>query len=207
MIATSVLFYYFSPKLFVLIQSHLNQKLVFYTVAEPFLSHVKLALAAAVMTLMPIFTTCLWHILAKPFALTRLNQLLFVVATCLLFYLGAAFCYLTTLKYGIDFLLGFGSEQLQPVISIGKFINFVSAFVLGFGIIFELPILMVFLAKTGVVPRTSFEKNRRYAILAITIVAAILTPTPDVFNLMLMGGPLYGLYEAGIISLRVMRIS
>lgn len=207
LVATSLVYYWLSPQLFTLIQSHLHQKLVFFTVAEPFLAHVKLALAAAIITIMPVGVTCLWRVLAKPFSLNWLSQFFFVVFTCILFYLGALFCYVITLKYGIEFLLGFSSDQLQPVISIGKFVNFVTVFVLGFGLIFELPIAMIFLAKTGLVPRHVFAKNRRYALLAITIVASILTPTPDVFNLMLMGGPLYALYEAGIIVLRIMRIS
>lgn len=206
LVATTLVYYLFSPQLFSVLQTHLNQKLVFFTVAEPFLAHVKLALAASVMTLMPVVVTCLWRVLAKPFSLNWLSQLLFIAFTCILFYLGTLFCYIITLKYGIEFLLGFSSEQLQPVISIGRFVNFVTVFVLGFGLIFELPIAMVFLAKTGLLPRKVFEKNRRYALLAITIVAAILTPTPDVFNLFLMGAPLYTLYEAGIIVLRAMRI-
>lgn len=204
--ATSLIYYWFSPQLFTLIQNHLHQKLVFFTVAEPFLAHIKLALTAAILTLLPVIVTCLWRALAKPFALNWLSQLLFITFTSILFYLGALFCYIITLKYGIEFLLGFSSDQLQPVISIGKFVNFVTVFVLGFGLIFELPIAMVFFAKTGLIPRQVFEKNRRYALLAISIVASILTPTPDIFNLLLMGGPLYALYEAGIIVLRVMRI-
>jgi len=205
--ATTLVCYWLSPRFFTLLQSHLHQKLVFFTVAEPFLAHVKLALAAAIITLLPVFTACLWRALATPFALTRLSQFFFIAFTCLLFYLGALFCYIITLQYGIEFLLGFSSDQLQPVISIDRFVNFVTVFVLGFGLIFELPIAMVFLARTGLTPRHVFEKNRRYAILAISIVAAILTPTPDVFNMLLMGVPLYALYESGIIVLRVMRIS
>jgi sec-independent protein translocase protein TatC len=111
-----------------------------------------------------------------------------------------------TLPFGINFLLGFGSEQLRPVIAITRFVNFVTLFVLAFGAIFELPVFMVFLARVGVCPRRTFEKNRRYAILVIAIVAALLTPTPDVVNMLLMGGPLYLLYESGIIILRLMGV-
>jgi sec-independent protein translocase protein TatC len=65
---------------------------------------------------------------------------------------------------------------------------------------------MVFSAKVGIITRQTFERNRRYAVLIISILAAVLTPTPDVFNMMLMGGPLYLLYEAGILVLRMMKI-
>jgi sec-independent protein translocase protein TatC len=111
-----------------------------------------------------------------------------------------------TLPFGIKFLLGFGSEELKPVISIGRFVNFVTLFILAFGVIFELPIFMVFLAKVGISSRRFFSKHRRYAVLLIAIIAALLTPTPDVVNMLLMGGPLYLLYEAGILILLLMRI-
>ena len=113
---------------------------------------------------------------------------------------------LLPLPFGINFLLGFGSEELKPVISIGRFVNFVTVFILAFGLIFELPILMVFTAKIGLVSRRFFSRHRRYALLLIAIVAALLTPTPDIVNMLLMGGPLYLLYELGIVILAMMRI-
>jgi sec-independent protein translocase protein TatC len=206
LVGTTLVFYFLAPQLFEIMQGHLHQKLVFFSVAEPFIAHVKLALATAIFCLMPLPVACLWRALAQPFKLTWLSQVSFSVFTCLLFYAGALFCYTITLAYGIEFLLGFSSEQLQPVISIDKFVTFVTVFILGFGLIFELPIFMIFMAKTGLLPREVFEKNRRYAVLVISIVAAVLTPTPDVFNMMLMGVPLYGLYEAGIIIMKVLKI-
>lgn len=206
-IATAtLLFYTVSPKLFSLLQNHLNQDLVFFTVAEPFIAHLKLSFGLAIFTLMPVIIFFFWQAMTKPFQLSRLSRFWFVCFTCLLFYSGASFCYFITLPYGIDFLLGFKSAQLKPIISIGRFINFVGIFILGFGLIFELPIFMVFSAKAHLIPRHTFEKNRRYAVLIISIVAAVLTPTPDVFNMMLMGVPLYALYEAGIVVLKILRI-
>ncbi|MEJ2031989.1 MAG: twin-arginine translocase subunit TatC [Deltaproteobacteria bacterium] len=113
---------------------------------------------------------------------------------------------MVTLPFGVKFLLGYQSVQLRPVIAIGRFVNFVAVFLLGFGIIFELPLFMVFLAKAHICPRSSFERNRRYAVLAIAIVAAVLTPTPDAVNMALMGVPLYLLYELGILLLRLLKI-
>jgi sec-independent protein translocase protein TatC len=78
--------------------------------------------------------------------------------------------------------------------------------VLAFGVIFELPILMIFSAKVGILSRQTFEKQRRYAVLVISIIAALLTPTPDIVNMLLMGVPLYILYELGIIVLKVLRL-
>jgi sec-independent protein translocase protein TatC len=204
-IGGTILFYLISPQLFAAVQKHLNQPLVFYTVAEPFLAHVQLALSVNVFVLVPLFAVILWRSLAKPFQLSTKHIINFTLFTCLLFYCGAGFCYFITLPFGVDFLLSFGSEQLKPVISVSKFVTFVTVFVLAFGLIFELPICMVFLTKTGVATRQTFEKGRRYAILIISIVAALLTPTPDIVNMMLMGGPLYLLYELGIIIIKLLK--
>ncbi len=200
-------YYFFSQQLFDIIQNYLQQDLVFYSVAGPFLAHMKLSLGAALMTLMPALVFCIWFALAKPFKLGKKAVFWFVIFTCILFYAGAIFCYSVTLPYGIKFLLSFSSEQIKPVISVGKFVSFVAIFILAFGVIFELPIFMVFSAKTGLISRVTFEKNRRYAVLAISIIAALLTPTPDIVNMMLMGVPLYTLYELGIIVLKILRIN
>jgi sec-independent protein translocase protein TatC len=205
-IAVTAVVFFLTPKLLELVQSHLAEKLYFFSVAGPFLAHVKLALFGALYALMPWIVTVFLRAIGKPFQVTRMQLLLFSFFTCLLFYFGTIFCYFVTLPFGINFLLGFGSEELKPVISVGRFVNFVTVFILAFGVIFQLPILMVFAAKIGVVTRSFFSRNRKYAMLLIAIVAALLTPTPDVVNMLLMGGPLYVLYEAGIVILLVMRI-
>ncbi len=208
--------FFFSSDFLGLIQSHLAarldieeysaQKLYFFSVAGPFLAHVKLALFLALYGLMPWVMSVLWRAIGKPFKVTKTQLFGFVFFTSLLFYIGTLFCYMITLPYGIEFLLGFGSEQLKPVISIGRFVNFTTLFILAFGIIFELPIFMVFSSKVGICTRGFFERNRRYALLIIAIIAALLTPTPDIFNMMLMAGPLYLLYEAGILIIMAMKI-
>jgi sec-independent protein translocase protein TatC len=205
LLATTVIFF-LSPGLLRFVQEHLADKLYFFSVAGPFLAHVKLALFAALYVIMPWLTAVLWRAMGKPFGVTGQQLFSFILFTCLLFYAGTLFCYFITLPFGIKFLLGFGSADLQPVISVGRFVNFTTLFILAFGVIFELPMFMVFMAKVGVLTRGFYERNRRYAVLLIAILAALLTPTPDVVNMLLMGGPLYLLYESGIIILRLMRI-
>lgn len=205
-IVSTVLVFFLAPRLLHVVQSHLAEKLYFFSVAGPFLAHVKLALFGALYVLMPWVIAVFLKAIGKPFQVTRTQLFGFTFFTCLLFYAGTVFCYYITLPFGINFLLGFGSEELKPVISVGRFVNFVTIFILAFGVIFELPILMVFSAKIGLVTRKFFSRNRRYALLLIAITAAVLTPTPDIVNMLLMGGPLYLLYEAGILILLVMRI-
>lgn len=205
-IGLTVLVFFLSPQLLQFVQGHLAEKLYFFSVAGPFLAHVKLALFGALYALMPWIMAVFLKAIGKPFQVSRMQLVLFTFFTCLLFYAGTLFCYFITLPFGINFLLGFGSEELKPVISVGRFVNFVTVFILAFGLIFELPIMMVFLAKIGLVTRSFFSRHRRYALLMIAIVAALLTPTPDIVNMLLMGGPLYLLYEAGIMILLIMRI-
>ncbi|MCI5188513.1 MAG: preprotein translocase subunit TatC [Candidatus Electrothrix sp. AS4_5] len=197
--------FFLSTGLITVFQYHLEEKLYFFSVAGPFLAHVKVAFFGAVYILMPLLMFVLWKAIGKPFHVTGRKLFWFVFATCFLFYSGTLFCYFVTLPYGVEFLLGFQSENMKPVISIGRFVSFVTIFILAFGIIFELPVFMVFSAQVGLFSRQVFEKNRRFAILGIAILAALLTPTPDVVNMALMGGPLYLLYEVGILVIRLLR--
>lgn len=198
--------YILSPVILYGLQNHLSQKLAFYTVAEPFLAHLRLSFAVALFCMMPGVLYCVWKAAIKPFDFKESSLAWFVLFTSLLFYAGALFCYFITLPFGVKFLLGFQSEQLQAIISISKFVTFVTIFILAFGVIFELPVIMVFSAKAGLFPRHRFEQHRRYAILVISIIAALLTPTPDVVNMLLMGLPLYILYETGIVILKILKV-
>jgi len=204
-IALTIGLFFLSGNLLLFLQNHLDEKLYFFSVAGPFLAHVKVAFFGALYLLMPWIMFVVWKGIGRPFGVTGSRLFWFVFATCFLFYSGTLFCFMITLPYGVDFLLGFQSEELKAVISVGRFVNFVTIFILAFGIIFELPVFMIFSAGVGV-SRKIFEQNRRYAILVIAVLAALLTPTPDVINMALMGGPLYLLYEAGILVIRIFRL-
>ncbi len=202
----TVLIFFISSGLIQFFQTHLEEQLYFFSVAGPFLAHVKVSFFGALYLLMPLITYVLWKAMGKPFQVAGRKLFWFVTATCLLFYSGTIFSYLVTLPFGVRFLLGFQSENMEAVISIGKFVTFVVVFILAFGVIFELPVFMIFSAQVGLISRQAFEKNRRFAILGIAIVAALLTPTPDVVNMALMGGPLYLLYEIGILVIRLFKL-
>lgn len=203
LIGMTALFLVVSDRFLSFFQAHLDEHLYFFTVAGPFLAHVKASFFGALYVLMPLLMYVVWKALGKPFKVTGRRLFWYVASTCFLFYSGTLFCYLVTLPFGVQFLLGFQSEQMQAVISVGRFVNFVTVFIVAFGVIFELPVFMVFCSQVGVIRRQVFEKNRRFAVLGIAIIAALFTPTPDVVNMALMGLPLYILYEAGIIVIRV----
>ena len=203
-VTLTVVLFLLSSGLIVSLQNHLHEKLYFFSVAGPFLAHVKVAFFGSLYLLMPLLTYVLWKAMGKPFGVTGRRLYLFVAATCLLFYAGTLFCYMVTLPFGVKFLLSYQSKDLKAVISIGRFVNFVTIFILAFGVIFELPVFMIFSNQVGLISRQAFERNRRFAILGIAILAAVLTPTPDAVNMALMGVPLYMLYEAGILIIRLL---
>jgi sec-independent protein translocase protein TatC len=99
--------------------------------------------------------------------------------------------------------LGYASDILDPLPAVSEYFSLSLRLLIAFGIVFELPVFMVFLGKTGVVNTTLLRRNRKYALLISFVVAAILTPTPDVVNQLLMAGPLIVLYEISIIAVAV----
>jgi len=106
--------------------------------------------------------------------------------------------------FALQFLVNFGQQQdLQAMITISSSIDFILKFTLAFGLVFEMPVVITLLSMIGVVTPQFLSKNRKYAILINFILAAVLTPTPDVVNQTLMAGPLCILYEVGIISARI----
>jgi sec-independent protein translocase protein TatC len=127
----------------------------------------------------------------------------FVLIGSLLFIGGGVFSLKVVTPYAISFLLSYSRPGLQPMISIGSYVDFLLKFTVAFGLVFELPLAITLLARMGVVTPAMLAKNRKYAILGAFIAAAILTPTPDAFNQTLMAGPLIILYEVGIICARI----
>jgi sec-independent protein translocase protein TatC len=113
---------------------------------------------------------------------------------------GVAFGYFVVFPPAFRFLLGYSADFLTPMPAVSEYFSLSLRLLIAFGVIFELPILMVFLAKIGVVDVPFLNKNRKYAILINFIIAAILTPTPDIVNQMLMGVPLLVLYEISVVA-------
>jgi sec-independent protein translocase protein TatC len=113
---------------------------------------------------------------------------------------GAAFGYLVVFPPAFRFLVGYNNEYLTSLPAVSEYFSLATRLLLAFGAIFEMPILMVFLAKIGLIDVSFLNRNRKYAILINFIIAAILTPTPDVVNQMMMGVPLIILYEISVLA-------
>jgi sec-independent protein translocase protein TatC len=120
----------------------------------------------------------------------------------LFFIAGVTFGYLLLLPNALSFLLGFGSKEIDKNILLSDYISFVTTFLLAVGVVFEMPPVMFMLAKLRIVSAKRMSGFRRYAIVLIVIIAAIITPTPDPFNQMAVAIPMYLLYELGIVFAR-----
>ena len=114
---------------------------------------------------------------------------------------GAAFGYFVVFPPAFKFLVGYNNEFLTSLPAISEYFSLATRLLLAFGVIFEMPIFMVFLAKAGIVDVSFLNRNRKYAILINFVIAAILTPTPDVVNQLMMAVPLIVLYEISVIAI------
>ncbi len=187
-----------------LYDTNLRADLVAFAIPEAFLSILKFTVYASLFLSIPIIFYQIWKSFSPLFRLKGLKSATPVLLTAIfLFYLGSLFCYFITLPFGVQFLLGYQSPHIKPMISVGKYISFCAVFVFGFGLTFELPLILALLSYIKVIHAAFLTRNRRYAILLIAILSAVLTPTPDVFNMALMGGPLYILFEIGVILVKI----
>ncbi len=113
---------------------------------------------------------------------------------------GAAFGYFIVFPPAFKFLVGYNNEFLTSMPAVSEYFSLATRLLFAFGAIFEMPIFMVFLAKVGLISVGFLNRNRKYAILINFIIAAILTPTPDVVNQLMMAGPLMVLYEISVLA-------
>lgn len=178
--------------------------LVFLAVTEAFWVQMKVALLVGLFLASPAILWQVWAFVSpglhgheKKYAGP------FVIVGSLLFIGGGAFSLKVVTPFAIQFLLSYSRPGLQPMISIGSYVDFLLKFTLAFGLVFELPLAITVLARMGVVTPKALAKNRKYAILGAFVAAAVLTPTPDAFNQALMAGPLIILYEVGIVCARI----
>ncbi|MCH7896202.1 MAG: twin-arginine translocase subunit TatC [Candidatus Methylomirabilales bacterium] len=179
-------------------------ELIFVAPAEAFWAHIKIGFLSGILLAIPFILYELWRFVAPGMvARERRYALPFVVLGTVFFFFGLAFCYFVVLPFAMNFLLTYKTEHLKAMLSIGLFIDFTVKFLLAFGLIFQLPLLMSLAAQLGLVTSKFLTRNRKYAILLSFVIAAILTPTPDIFNQTLMAGPLCLLYEVGIWAVRV----
>jgi sec-independent protein translocase protein TatC len=201
--------YIFAERLFEILAFPLKSqmvegdKLIFTNLPEMFLTYLKTAFIAAIMLASPYIFYQLWMFIA-PGLYQREKKYLFpfVFFSTILFVGGALFGYFVVFPFGFKFFLGFATDYIQALPSVKQYFSFAIKLLFAFGVVFELPVIIFFLTKIGIVTPTLLQKKRKYAILLTFVAAAILTP-PDVVTQCMMAGPLIILYELGIIISKV----
>lgn len=177
-----------------------NAKLVFLGPAEAFWMNMKIALVSGFIIVLPVIFYEIWRFVSPGLYQHEKRYIIpFVLSATSLFFVGVLFCYFIVLPFAMGFLLTYKvGDFLMPMLSVGLYVDFFLKFILAFGFVFELPILIVLSTKMGLVTPKTLRKYRRLAIVLAFVVAAIITPTPDAFNQTLMAVPMIILYELGI---------
>lgn len=170
---------------------------------EIFVTDLKVSLFAAIFLAAPVIFFQAWRFVAPGLYRSERRLVLpFVFFSTLFFTSGAAFGYAVILPFAMQFLLGFATEEVQSTISVAAYLSDVTRLLLAFGAVFELPLAIFFLARAGIVTAEGLSEFRKYAVILIFVVSAILTP-PDPVTQVGLALPLIGLYEIGVLTARI----
>jgi sec-independent protein translocase protein TatC len=180
-----------------------GDKLVFTGIPEAFFTYLKVAFLCGLMLASPVILYEFWMFVAPGLYQKERRLLLPIVILSSFFFIGGAlFGYFVVFPIGFKYFLGFASDHIRPLPSMKEYMSLSSKMLLAFGLVFELPLIITFLARLGLISVAFLRKNRKYAILIIFIVAAILTP-PDAVSQVLMAIPMMVLYEISIIGAKI----
>jgi sec-independent protein translocase protein TatC len=175
-----------------------NLKLAFLSPTEPFVMYFKVAALAAVFLAAPFILNQFWQFVAPGlYRREKMYAIPFIVCASLFFLAGGAFGYYVAFPSAVQFLLDMG-RQFAPVITIDRYFSFLLTVILGLGLMFEMPIVVLLLAMIGVVTPQFLLRNFRVAVVVIFIVSAIVTPTSDIVNLCIFAVPACALYLLGV---------
>lgn len=174
-------------------------KLYYMNPAEAFFTYLKVSFFCGFLVSIPVLMHQFWAFVVP--ALTNQEKKTFdiiVPASVVLFFLGLAFSYFLVFPTAVHFFMGFSTDSLLPMFSIGQYLSFVIAFVLPFGFVFELPMIILVLAKMGFLTSDFLKEKRKYVLVGAFVVGAIISPTPDIFSQCMIAIPMLLLYECSI---------
>ena len=197
----SVIAFFFSRDIMQSLAGHVHVELYYFNLSEVFFSSVEVALYTGLFLGVPVIMVLASQQFRQVLARHAVHGLAYVAFAIVLFYAGSVFCYAVVLPSGVGFLLSYQGGALKAMISAERFFRFCTTMIFAFGAAFEIPIILLLLGRFGLVTSRALSRARRYAVLAIVIVASVITPTPDIYNMSLLAAPLYVLYEVGVLLL------
>ena len=176
-----------------------GQKMSYLTLTEPFMTYIKVSFLTGLFAVSPYVFYQLWKFVAPGLYQKEKKYVIpFVLFTTVFFLGGAAFSYYIAYPFACRFFLEMGKD-FNAVITISQFFSLTIKMLLGVGLVFEIPVLIFFLSKMGLITSRWMVKNFKYAVLVVFIVAALITPSPDMINQMVIAGPMIGLYMIGVL--------
>ena len=174
-------------------------KLYFMNPSEVFFTYMEIALYAGILFTLPVLLYEVWAFVAPALWPEERRAVLVILPTAvILFYVGLVFAYYLVIPAAVTFFMGFATQTLQPMFSLESYLSFILALTLPFGFIFELPLIVVFLAKIGVVTGDFLKGKRKILIVIAFIFAAVVSPTTDIFTQTMIAVPLIVLYEISL---------
>jgi sec-independent protein translocase protein TatC len=197
--------FYFAPQLITFLKAPLNlgKPLVFTGLGDAFFINLKLAIVVGIVLAMPILVWQLWRFISP--GLTREERRMarpWAPLAIVFFVIGVTVAYVI-LPFASTFLLSFSSADLQPLITASEYFGFVTTLFLVFGLVMEYPIVLVLLAKVGIINSARLRRSRRVVILVIAVISAVATPGGDPISPIVLGVTMYLLYEFSIVLIRL----
>lgn len=177
----------------------LIEKFVFFGPQEAFLIYMNIAFVLGLVISMPVILYQFWGFVLPAMEEGQKKFIGFFIIFCLVaFICGCLFAFFLLIPPALKFLLSFAKEDLEPVISAGRYISFMTSLIFGCGLVFQMPVVSFILSKLRIINGKILRNKYKYAVLAIFIVAAIITPTADIFNMLILAVPMIFLYEISI---------
>ncbi|HPA16011.1 MAG TPA: twin-arginine translocase subunit TatC [Desulfobacterales bacterium] len=180
-----------------------GDSLIFTGLPEAFFTYLKVSFLCGLLLAAPVILYQFWMFIAPGLYQKERRLLVPIVFLSSFFFVGGAlFGYFVVFPYGFQFFMSFATETIRPLPSMKEYLSFSSKLLIAFGLVFELPLVLTFLSKLGIISVEFLKKNRKYAILLFFIGAALITP-PDVVTQIMMALPLMAMYEISIIGARI----
>lgn len=174
-------------------------KMAYTSLTAPFMLYMKVSFLTALFVTAPFIFLQLWYFVAPGLYQKEKKYVVpFVLFTSVFFFIGAAFGYLVVFPWACRFFLSLGKD-FNPVLTVDTYFSFALRVLLGIALVFELPTLVFFLSKIGLITSRWMVKNFKYAVLAVFVIAAVITPTPDMITQSILAVPMLALYGLGIV--------
>ncbi len=202
-VAGAFICFYFSEQIFAIIRQpilpYLPTKGLIYTgPMDKFMAFIKLSISSGVILTTPFWLYQVWRFISPGlYQKEKKGVVAFVFSGTFLFLTGVSFSYFVVLPMAFKFLMTFGGTEDQPMIAIDHYLSFVTRIAIMFGAAFELPLVLVSLGMMGIVSKEFLKAKRKYAVMILAVLSAIITP-PDLLSMLLMLGPMLFLYEISI---------